>query len=264
MLSRLGLAVTICLAVAGAVPAQTPAARVDNRIPVLAELFTSEGCSSCPPADRILEMLVTDQPVDGVYVVGLSEHVTYWDHQGWRDPFGSRLLTYRQNQYGGHFNLESVYTPQLVIDGTAQFVGSDTAQLKRALTEAARVPKPALMITAAHSDKGLAVSASGPGVTAGVAEGAELLWALTEDNLVVDVKRGENARRTLRHSGVVRTLVARKLDPAKSAANTSAVIPLEGEWKHENLRLVAFVQATKTKRVLSVAWTQLPALTAAP
>jgi hypothetical protein len=264
VLSRLVLAATICLAAAEAVPAQSPAARVDNRVPVLAELFTSEGCSSCPPADRILEMLATEQPVDGVYVVGLSEHVTYWDHQGWRDPFGSRLLTYRQNQYGGHFNLESVYTPQLVIDGTAQMVGSDTAQLKRALTEAGRVPKPALTITVTHADKGLAVSASGPGVAAGATEGAELLWALAEDHLVVDVKRGENAKRTLRHSGVVRTLVSRKLDLAKAAANTGAIIPLAGEWKLDNLRLVAFVQAPKTRRVISVAWTRLPALAAAP
>ena len=141
MVIRVVLARTACLAAllagAGAASAQAPDA-ASGRVPVLAELFTSEGCSSCPPADRILEMLATEQPLDGVYVVGLSEHVTYWDHQGWRDPFGSRALTFRQNAYGTHFKLESVYTPQLVIDGAAQMVGSDTSQLQRALTEAAR------------------------------------------------------------------------------------------------------------------------------
>jgi hypothetical protein len=261
VLTRLVFALAACLTGAVAAFAQTADASTAGRVPVLAELFTSEGCSSCPPADRILEMLATEQPVDGVYVVGLSEHVTYWDHQGWRDPFGSRALTYRQNVYGSHFKLESVYTPQLVIDGAAQMIGSDAAELKRVLTEAARTPKAALNISASLGDKGLEVSASGPGLDSA---GAELLWAVSEDNLVVEVKRGENAKRTLRHAGVVRTLVTRKIDAAKAAANTAAVIELQPEWKRENLRLVAFVQNPKTKRVTSVAWTRLPAAGATP
>lgn len=261
MLTRLVIALSVCLSAASAAGAQTADGSAAGRIPVLAELFTSEGCSSCPPADRILEILATEQPVDGVYIVGLSEHVTYWDHQGWRDPFGSRLFTYRQNQYGARFNLESVFTPQLVIDGSAQLVGSDTSELKRVLTEAARAPKLVLNISASLSDKGLEVSASGPGIEA---TGAELLWAVTEDNLVVEVKRGENAKRTLRHTGVVRTLVTRKIDAAKAAANTATTIELQPEWKRENLRLVAFVQNPKTKRVTSVAWTRLPASGATP
>lgn len=252
MLTRLAVALAACLTASGAF-AQTSGASGD-RVPVLAELFTSEGCSSCPPADRILEMLAATQPVDGVYIVGLSEHVTYWDHQGWRDPFGSRQFTYRQNQYGSHFKLESVFTPQLVIDGSAQMVGSDTSALQRVLSEAARAPKPALNISAALSNKGVEVSASGPGIEGG----AELLWAVAEDDLIVEVKRGENAKRTLRHSGVVRTLITRKIDTAKAAANTGAVIELQPEWKRENLRLVAFVQDPKTRRVTSVAWTRLP------
>jgi hypothetical protein len=260
VLTRLIVAVAASLTLADVAWGQAPGP-ADSRVPVLAELFTSEGCSSCPPADRILEMLATEQPVDGVYVVGLSEHVTYWDHQGWRDPFGARVFTYRQNQYGARFNLESVYTPQLVIDGAAQMVGSDTTELKRALAEAARTPKPVLNISVSIGGKGLEVSASGPGLDAA---GADLLWAVAEDNLVVEVKRGENAKRTLRHSGVVRLLVTRRIDAAKAAANTGAVIALEPEWKRENLRLVAFVQNPKTRRVTSVAWTRLPAAAAAP
>ena len=117
-------------AVVGVADAQAPADA--NRTPVLAELFTSEGCNSCPPADRILEFLSKEQPIDGVYVVAMSEHVTYWDHQGWKDPFGSQRFTERQNMYGNRLKLAGVYTPQLVIDGTSQLVGSDTATAARA------------------------------------------------------------------------------------------------------------------------------------
>ena len=237
------------------VDAQAPAEK--ERVPVLVELFTSEGCNSCPPADRILETLSKEQPMDGVYVVAMSEHVTYWDHQGWRDPFGSQRFTQRQNMYGAGLRLASVYTPQLVIDGTTELVGSDTAQLKIALANAAARPKPRLVVEVALANGAITGSVSGPGLEGASEEATELLWALTEDNLVVDVKRGENANRTLHHSGVVRTLTARKYDRANTAATTTS-IPLQPEWKRDNLRLVAFVQSVKTRRVLSVGWAQLP------
>ena len=224
-----------------------------ERVPVLVELFTSEGCNSCPPADRILETLTTDQPAAGVYVVGLSEHVTYWDRLGWKDPFGSMRFTARQNMYAYHFKLDGAYTPQVVVDGAAQMVGSDTAQLKNALAAAAKTPKPALsVVVASAADNAITATATGPGLAANAGETRELLWAITEDKLVVDVKRGENANKTLRHGGVVRALVTRKIDGA--AQTMSETLKLQPEWKRENLRLVAFVQATKSKRVLSVGW----------
>jgi hypothetical protein len=248
------LAAVLTLLAAGVADSQTPA----DRVAVLVELFTSEGCNSCPPADRILEMLSKEQPADGVFVVAMSEHVTYWDHQGWKDPFGSQRFTQRQSMYGDRLKLASVYTPQLVIDGTTELIGSDTGALQRALASAAGKPKPRLTVEAALAANGsLSGSVTGPGLEAGISEGAELLWAVTEDDLVVDVKRGENKNRTLRHSGVVRALVAKKIDPA-SATTASAVIPLQSEWKRENLRLVAFVQSLKTRRVLSVGWVRVP------
>jgi hypothetical protein len=254
----MGVCLAFLVPFAPAVGADAQAPADANRTLVLAELFTSEGCNSCPPADRILEVLSKEQPVDGVYVVAMSEHVTYWDHQGWKDPFGSQRFTERQNMYGDRLRLSGVYTPQLVIDGTVELIGSDTAKLQRALADAAAKPKPRLVVEAALTANGaVSGTVSGPGLEAGPDEGAELLWAVTEDNLVVDVKRGENAKRTLRHSGVVRTLVARKID-RETASAASAVIPLQPEWKREHLRLVAFVQSTKTKRVLSVGWTRLP------
>lgn len=224
-----------------------------ERIPVLVELFTSEGCNSCPPADRILETLTTDQPADGVYVVGLSEHVTYWDRLGWKDPFGSMRFTARQNMYAYHFKLDSTFTPQVVVDGAVQMVGTHTMQLQRALAAAAKTPKPALSVAlTSTAENAVMATVTGPGLSASAGETRELLWAVTEDHLVVEVKRGENANRTLRHGGVVRALVTRKIDDAAETMNET--LKLQPEWKRENLRIVAFVQATKSKRVLSVGW----------
>lgn len=218
---------------------------------VLAELFTSEGCSSCPPADRLLETLLKEQPIPGVQVVVLSEHVTYWDHQGWKDPFGSEQFTNRQKAYGFGFNLDSIYTPQLVIDGVTEAVGSDERRIRTLLTAAARTPKPRLMVEASlRPDGTISATVSGP-VRADVsADDAELWWALTEDNLVVDVKRGENASRTLRHSGVVRWLSADKI--FKPGMIGGVVLPGSSSWKRGSLRVVAFLQSKKTRRVLSV------------
>lgn len=225
-----------------------------GRVPVLAELFTSEGCSSCPPADRILELLGREPPIDGVEVIIMSEHVTYWDHQGWRDPFGSSTFTARQQMYGALFKLESVFTPQLVIDGAAQIVGTDVAGLKLALANAAAKPKPQLTVALRTDGSGrVLATASGPGMSAA---GAELVWAVTEDDLVVEVKRGENARRTLRHAGVVRWLRASKIGESGGATIT---IPLRAEWKRDHLRVVAFVQSVSSRQVLSVASASVPA-----
>ena len=228
-----------------------------GRVPVLAELFTSEGCSSCPPADRILELLAREPPIDGVDVIIMSEHVTYWDHQGWRDPFGSSAFTARQQIYGALFKLQSVFTPQLVIDGTSQVIGTDIAGLKAALASAAAKPKPPLTVELRdNGPHGLVATASGPGLAAAV--GAELVWAVTEDDLVVEVKRGENARRTLRHAGVVRWLSARKI--GDSANPTPSIeIPIRAEWKRDRLRVVGFVQSVRTREVLSVASVSVPA-----
>ena len=106
----------------------TPAPRV-----VLVELFTSEGCSSCPPADALLRQVNGTQTAAGQLIVGISEHVTYWNSLGWSDPFSSSLYTERQNAYGERFHLDGVYTPQMVINGTEQIVGSDRAAFARAI-----------------------------------------------------------------------------------------------------------------------------------
>ena len=248
------LALLMCCAI-GVADGQAPAGQ--DRVPILAELFTAEGCSSCPPADKILEWLSKEQPVDGVFVVAMSEHVTYWDHQGWKDPFGSPRFTERQQMYAKRLGVADIFTPQLVIDGTVQMIGSDTAALKRALADAARRPKPPLIVTASlTANDEVTGSASGPGLEAGAIEGADLVWALTEDDLAVDVSRGENARRTLHHSGVVRVLSGKKIARG-TAAPLTIVMRVPSGARPGNLRLVAFVQSPKSKRVVSVGSTRV-------
>lgn len=237
------LSLIALLSASGLTRAQSTA----DRIPVVAELFTSEGCSSCPPADGLLEILLQEQPIKGVYVIALSEHVTYWDHQGWKDPFSAQQYTVRQQQYGLRFNIDSIYTPQLVIDGTREFVGSDKRAIERALTDAAKTSKPVLNVMATVVDGSLNMTAAGPGLTA--ENDAELVFAVTEDHLVVDVPRGENAKRTLKHSGVVRWLKSAGATGSSSA--TTATVKLAPDWHRENLRIVAFVQSRKDRKVVA-------------
>src|SRR3954462_2451752 len=112
-----------------------------GRTPVIVELFTSEGCSSCPPADLLLNHLQQAQPVPGVQVISLSEHVDYWNQLGWTDPFSSAGFSERQKQYANIFRGDGVFTPQMVVDGKSQLVGSDSQKALRAITEAAKAQK---------------------------------------------------------------------------------------------------------------------------
>ena len=118
------------------------------------ELFTSEGCSDCPPADRLLEELDKNQSVPGAQAIVISEHVTYWNHQGWRDPYSLDEVDMRQKEYGDRFNLDSVYTPQAVIDGAAQVVGNNAPALAKAVEHAAATSKKALALGDAHWENG--------------------------------------------------------------------------------------------------------------
>src|SRR5271169_5553818 len=118
-----------------------PADNGASRVPVLLELFTSEGCSSCPPADRLLEILDEKQPVAGADLIVLSEHVDYWNSLGWKDPFSSPQYSARQQDYTNRYNFDGVYTPQLVVDGRYGFVGSDGKEASAAIQKAIRERK---------------------------------------------------------------------------------------------------------------------------
>ena len=165
-------------------------------IPILIELFTSEGCSSCPPADELLRKVRAQQPVDGVELITLSEHVDYWDYIGWKDPNATPKLTARQNEYANHFRSRGAYTPQMVVDGEWEFVGSDSRSLARAVEQAVKRPKTPLR---------LAVNGKQLSIEAGEAPaGAEMILAITQNEVGSSVTRGENQGRRLVHDSVVR------------------------------------------------------------
>src|SRR5215469_13378605 len=147
----------VCLTLAWHVRAASP----ETRTPVLVELFTSEGCSSCPPADALLQSIDRQQGIPGAQVIVLSEHVDYWDHDGWRDPFSSHEVTARQEAYAARFSQDSAYTPEAVIDGAKGMVGSDRRNLTNAIETAAQRPKADIKITDKQRGSG--------GVTANVA-----------------------------------------------------------------------------------------------
>jgi len=216
-----------------------------NRSPVVVELFTSEGCSSCPSADKLLSEIERTQPVPNAQVLVLSEHVDYWNRLGWRDPFSTHGFSERQSSYADAFHTDGVYTPQMVVDGRAEFVGSNSTNAKKAIAEAAGKPKAQVTITA--GDK-LTVSVSQvPGNT-----DADVLLAITETNLRSDVRTGENSGHTLNHTGVVRRLtVLGQTHEGTFSSQTSA--PLAAGWKRENLQAVVFVQDRKTKQILGAA-----------
>jgi hypothetical protein len=225
-------------------------AQAAQRQPVLVELFTSEGCSDCPPADALLGELDTRQFISGAQAIVLSEHVTYWNHQGWRDPFSFDQMTDRQQRYAQQFSLNDVYTPQMVVDGAEQFVGNDPVQLNRALARAAATPKLSLTIEHIHQEANGAIVFS---VRAADARGT-LVAAVAENATSSQVARGENAGRTLHHVAVVRVLKefgAGRTDGrplALSGANLMAA-----EKSGAALRLVVFLVSPRNGHVVGVA-----------
>ena len=218
--------------------------------PVLVELFTSEGCSDCPPADRLLEELDKSQPIAGAHAIVLSEHVTYWDQQGWRDPFSLEEMTERQKQYVYRFGLQDSYTPQMVIDGTAQFVGNNAQALEAAMQGAAARPKQDLTIGNAKWENGTAEFS----VRGAVNPGQRLVAVLAADATHSEVARGENAGRTLHHVAVVRVMK----EFGGDATDGRALKLPGGSLLHKEeasgpVRLVVFVVDHKTGHVLGAA-----------
>jgi hypothetical protein len=217
------------------------------RQPVLVELFTSEGCSSCPPADALLARLDSTQFVAGAQAIVLSEHVTYWNYLGWSDPFSLEEMSQRQTQYAKRFGLDSVYTPQAVVDGGAQVPGSDPTALSNAVLAAARKKKPELRIEGPHwngSTINFAVKAP---------EGLHglLVVALAEDATHSSVGRGENAGRALHHVAVVRVMKSM----GRNQADDQPLVLEVGSGKNltgHTFRLVGFITDAQQGRVLAV------------
>lgn len=171
----------------------------------IVELFTSEGCSSCPPADELLGKIHLKQASAGQLIVGISEHVTYWDRLGWKDPYSDETFTARQATYAERLRVPEPYTPQMVLNGRSQFVGSDTAALQKALNDDARQKHVQLHIVSATLDnRGLNVKFSMSGAAS---RPMDIIGVITDDHEQSNVLRGENSGRKLQHVAVARAFV---------------------------------------------------------
>lgn len=242
---------------------QRSAAAADSaagrRTPVLVELFTSEGCSSCPPADALLMRLDQGQPVPAAEVIALGWHVDYWNYIGWRDPFSSAEYSARQSAYASSFGLNGVYTPQMVVDGRTEFVGSSEARARNAISRSVTSAKPVVELGLAQASSADKLSVRIPALPNAVpGDTSELFLALTESGLRSSVTRGENRGRQLEHAGVVRELLLLgSVNPSASPAfATETVLKLNPAWQRANLRAVVFVQERNSRRILAAA--QIP------
>lgn len=236
------LSLGVMLVMSAPLPARTPA---------LVELFTSEGCSSCPPADEALASLAQTQPIDGVEIIPLGFHVDYWNYLGWADPFSSETFSARQGQYNAILGA-GVFTPQAIVDGTQFRVGSGERGLREAIRERAREVKAQIRLTRTPGS----ATFSGTIQSGELPHEAEVFAALVEEGLRSEVTRGENQGRTLRLAPVVRRF--RSLGRTSTiAAKFVGELRPDSTWAKNHLRLVVWAQDVKTWRVLaatSVAW----------
>jgi hypothetical protein len=224
----------------------------DARTPVLVELFTSEGCSSCPPADAYLQKL-DRQPIAGEEIIVLSEHVDYWNHIGWTDPYSARFYSDRQGGYASRFGLDSVYTPQMVVDGTSEFTGSDQALAEKALSKALRAPKIAVRLSSVSLGAADTLQAH---LEAGALQPsfgllkADVYVVVALNRAESQVAHGENAGRRLTHTAVVRSIVKVGTLPQGHSFSQDVQLKLGSGDDPRKLRLIAFVQEPRQGRVI--------------
>jgi hypothetical protein len=226
--------------------------------PVLIELFTSEGCSSCPPADALLRQLDT-QPIPRVQLIVLSEHVDYWNHIGWKDPYSSQAFSQRQSGYAQRLGSGTVYTPQMIVDGTNEFVGSDSKEAQKAIEKSGAEGK-------------LPVSLSNIALTNGTLHGrveierlpeflrarsADVYMAIALNHAESEVLRGENEGRRLQHVAVAKNVTKIGSVSKTKGFAQNANIKLEGNNDPANLRVVVFVQDPNSGKVLGAALQQI-------
>jgi hypothetical protein len=200
----------------------------------------------------VLQKLIDTQPVGGAVIVGLGQHVDYWDRLGWKDRFSSAALTSRQQAYATRFRSESIYTPQMVVDGRAELVGSDEGAARRAIERSLAAPHGTVRaVVDAETAGALVVSVTAsdlPRVARG--DRADLVVAITEDELRSDVKRGENKGRVLTHAAVVRYMAT--IGEA-GAPPVRAEMALSPDWQRDHLKVVAFVQELHSRAILASA-----------
>ncbi|MGI8494545.1 MAG: DUF1223 domain-containing protein [Pyrinomonadaceae bacterium] len=217
-----------------------------SKSPVLVELFTSEGCSSCPPADRNLAELSKQQDV-----IALGFHVDYWNNLGWTDQFSKAAYSQRQGFYSNTFKLGEVYTPQMIVDGTDQFVGGNSSAANQAISAAAKNEKGNVALTVSGDKLKVDIS------NLPAHSFANVFLAIAENNLSTSVKRGENGGKTLNHAAVVRDLknIGSVAGNAKSF-QTETTVQIPSDWKKQNLKFVVFAQVEDGSKIIAVNQTQ--------
>ena len=224
-------------------------------VPVLVELFTSEGCSSCPPADAWLQQIDAVQPVPGARLIVLSEHVDYWNHDGWKDPYSSASITERQEDYVRALRLESPATPQVVVDGTVNLPLNDAQRIKQTLQQAATTPMVPVRIVSATVDPGnsavLRARIEVDGTSA--PHNADIFGAVALGHAESQVLHGENGGKHLAHTAVLQSLTRiGKLEKGKNFSR-EIEIKLKPGTDPENVRLIVFAQESGPGKVLGVA-----------
>jgi len=222
-------------------------ASAEKKAFVLLELYTSEGCPTCPPADANLARLEREQPVAGVEIITLALHVDYWNSSRWRDEYSSPIFSRRQQIYTQALKTYSNYTPQMIVDGRAEFAGNNLAKAQKAIADAAKTPKATIEIEAA-ADKFIIKISDLP-----TRQTATVFVAVTEDNLASSRKFGAAADRKAEHVSVVRELNSLgTLAAAQSNAQLELVLRIQPAWTRENLKLVVFAQENASRKILGV------------
>ena len=224
--------------------------------PVVVELFTSEGCSSCPPADALLKKLDDVGQIGDVQILALEEHVDYWNQLGWTDPFSSHAWTERQEQYARSLRHDGVYTPQLVLNGSIDLVGNSESAVLRQISELAKTPEVAMRASSVNSSSKSAQIVIEFESSSSDLHSAVLWLAVTERGLSSDVRQGENQGRNLAHAAVLRSLTSVRM-PKAGSSEAIVSVSLDKAWKPENLRVVAFLQDRKSLHILGAAATSV-------
>jgi hypothetical protein len=214
------------------------------------ELFTSEGCSSCPPADQVLSELADDAKKAGRRIFPLAFHVDYWNYLGWKDPFSLPVSSERQEQYGDALRVNQSYTPQMIVNGKTEFVGSDRRRAWKVVNAALDLPALASVTLQVKTN------ADGPRIeyrVSGAPKGAGLCIAVVESGLTSQVRRGENSGRTLSHANTVRKFVVLSLDEPTGS------VDLESEFSspRRDLRVIAFLQNLRTMEIFGASGVHL-------
>lgn len=198
------------------------------------ELFTSEGCSSCPPADKLLEKIQADNRNKQIYI--LAFHVDYWDHQGWKDRFSDPAYSARQGRYAEWLNLRTIYTPQIVINGTNEYVGSNQGAILGAIAAGLeREPAKTLTLNSRREGNRLHVSYQ----LTGDGKNSELVLALVQQTAKSNVKAGENSGRNLSHVQIVRQMLQFSVD---TKSKEGVTVKLPDDFTEQGWELIGLVQ----------------------